>query len=64
MRYITAQRKPFVTIVLLVWHTLHLGSSCGIITTARLVLPYPCSSQAKTGDGSSLRGSNVLVCYK
>ena len=32
------------------------GGSGGIMTTAGLELPYPCSPQAKTRDESSRRG--------
>ena len=32
------------------------GGSCGIMTTARPELPYPCNSQAKSRDETSRRG--------
>ena len=37
------------------------GGSGGIMTTARLELPYPCNSQAKSRVETSRRGSNVTV---
>ena len=40
------------------------GGNGGNMTTGRLGLPYPCSSQAKTSGTSLLGGvSNVTVCY-
>ena len=37
------------------------GGSGGIRSTARLELPYPCVSQAKSRDEASRRGSNVTA---
>ena len=40
----------------LAWLFVTFGGSGGIMTTARLEFPYPCSPQAKTPDESSRRG--------
>ena len=38
-----------------------LGGSGGMMTTARIELPYPCSPQAKTRGESSRRGKYVII---
>ena len=38
------------------------GGSGGIMSTARLELPYTCNSQAKSLDETSRWGSNLTVC--